>query len=205
VAVWLTGRRWAARGGDRHAVVDIALWGRAAWASGVPSPSGGVGVWIACRRRGIAFPAFADAAAPGLALAQAIGRWGNWFNQELYGRPTDLPWGLKIDPANRPATTPDIKTYHPTFLYESLWNVGVALLVIWADRRFTLGHGRAFAPYAAAYTAGRFWIEYLRVDEAQVFAGLRLNDWTSLAVFIAAVGYFIVSARLRPGRESPSA
>jgi len=163
---------------------------------------GGVGAWIGCRRRGISLPVFADAVAPGIALAQAIGRWGNWFNQELYGRPTTLPWGLEIDPANRPAETLDVATYHPTFLYESLWNVGVAVFVVLVDRRFRLGHGRAFAVYAAAYSVGRDWIEYLRVDEAHILFGLRLNDWTALVVFLGAVTYLVVSARLRPGREA---
>ncbi|MGW3246389.1 prolipoprotein diacylglyceryl transferase [Streptomyces sp. NPDC001070] len=171
----------------------LGIWGAIAL--------GALGAWIGCRRRGISLPAYADAVAPGIAFAQAIGRWGNWFNQELYGRPTDLPWGLKIDSAHRPADSLDVATYHPTFLYESLWCVGVALLVIWADRRFKLGHGRAFALYVAAYTVGRFWIEYLRVDDAHHFLGLRLNDWTSILVFVAAVAYIVVSAKLRPGRE----
>jgi prolipoprotein diacylglyceryl transferase len=171
----------------------LGIWGAIAL--------GALGAWIGCRRRGISLPAYADAVAPGIAFAQAIGRWGNWFNQELYGRPTDLPWGLKIDSAHRPADSLDVATYHPTFLYESLWCVGVALLVIWADRRFKLGHGRAFALYVAAYTVGRFWIEYLRVDDAHHFLGLRLNDWTSILVFVGAVAYIVVSAKLRPGRE----
>ncbi|MEU1949823.1 prolipoprotein diacylglyceryl transferase family protein, partial [Streptomyces sp. NPDC020125] len=92
-------------------------------------------------------------------------------------------------------------TYHPTFLYESLWCIGVALLVIWADRRFKLGHGRAFALYVAAYTVGRFWIEYLRVDDAHHVLGLRLNNWTSVVVFLAAVAYLVISAKKSPGRE----
>ncbi|MFF7212110.1 prolipoprotein diacylglyceryl transferase [Streptomyces sp. NPDC008238] len=235
VAVWLGGRRWAARGGLKTTVADIAVWavpfglvgGRLYhvitsyelyfgegknWVDAFKIWEGGLGIWgaialgalgawIACRRRGISLPAYADAVAPGIAFAQAIGRWGNWFNQELYGQPTDVPWALKIDSAHRPADTLDVATYHPTFLYESLWCVGVALLVIWADRRFKLGHGRAFALYVAAYTVGRFWIEYLRVDDAHHVLGLRLNDWTSILVFLAAVAYFVVSARLRPGRE----
>ncbi|MGO4425761.1 prolipoprotein diacylglyceryl transferase, partial [Streptomyces sp. MCAF7] len=162
---------------------------------------GALGAWIGCRRHGVSLLDFADAVAPGLALAQAIGRWGNWFNQELYGRPTTLPWGLKIDPANRPASSPDIATYHPTFLYESLWNVGVALLLIWAGRRFAMKKGQTFALYAAAYTVGRFWIEYLRIDEAHTFGGLRLNDWTSIAVFSMAVLFLIRSARRGPGGD----
>ncbi|WP_327291628.1 prolipoprotein diacylglyceryl transferase [Streptomyces sp. NBC_01198] len=172
----------------------LGIWGAIAM--------GALGAWIGCRRRGIALPAYADAIAPGIAFAQAIGRWGNWFNQELYGGPTTLPWGLKIDAAHRPDNTPDLATYHPTFLYESLWCVGVALLVIWADRRFKLGHGRAFALYVAAYTVGRAWIEHMRVDYAHQFLGMRLNDWTAILVFIGAVTYLVLSARLRPGREA---
>ncbi|MEU2081733.1 prolipoprotein diacylglyceryl transferase [Streptomyces albus] len=171
----------------------LGIWGAIAL--------GALGAWIGCRRRGIALPAYADAVAPGIVLAQALGRWGNWFNQELFGRPTDLPWALKIDPAHRPVDTPDVGTYHPTFLYESLWCVGVALLVIWADRRFKLGHGRAFALYVAAYTVGRFWIEYMRVDDAHHVLGMRLNNWTAIVVFLAAVAYIVVSAKKRPGRE----
>lgn len=108
-----------------------------------------------------------------------------------------MPWALKISSGpNREAGL-----YHPTFLYESLWCVGVALLVIWADRRFKLGHGRAFALYVAAYCVGRFWIEYLRVDEAHHILGLRLNDWTAIIIFALAVTYIVISSRLRPGRE----
>lgn len=163
---------------------------------------GAVGAGIAVRRHGVPLAAFADAAAPGVVLAQAVGRWGNYVNQELFGRPTSLPWGLQIDPAHRPPGYADAATFHPTFLYESLWCVGVALLVIWADRRFTLGHGRAFALYVAAYTVGRGWIEALRIDDAHHVLGLRLNDVTSLVVGIAAVAYIVISARRHPGRES---
>ncbi|MFD8427719.1 prolipoprotein diacylglyceryl transferase [Streptomyces coelicoflavus] len=169
----------------------LGIWGAIAF--------GAVGAWIGARRRGVPMPAYADAVAPGIALAQAIGRWGNWFNQELYGKPTDLPWAVEI------TSTADGRlpgTYHPTFLYESLWCIGVALLVIWADRRFRLGHGRAFALYVAAYCAGRFWTEYLRVDDAHHICGLRLNNWTALFVFLLAVLYMVLSARMRPGREA---
>jgi prolipoprotein diacylglyceryl transferase len=169
----------------------LGIWGAIAL--------GALGAWIGCRRRGIPMPAYADAVAPGIAFAQAIGRWGNWFNQELYGRATDLPWALEITSS---ADGREPGTYHPTFLYESLWCIGVALLVIWADRRFRLGHGRAFALYVAAYCAGRFWIEYMRVDDAHHILGLRLNNWTALLVFLLAVTYMVVSARKRPGRES---
>ncbi|MFF1395618.1 prolipoprotein diacylglyceryl transferase [Streptomyces sp. NPDC058287] len=169
----------------------LGIWGAIAL--------GAVGAWIGCRRRGIPLPAYADAIAPGIAIAQAIGRWGNWFNQELYGKPTDLPWALKIT-SSADGRVPG--TYHPTFLYESLWCIGVALLVIWADRRFKLGHGRAFALYVAAYCVGRFWIEYMRVDDAHHILGLRLNDWTAMGVFLLAVIYIVISAKIRPGREA---
>jgi prolipoprotein diacylglyceryl transferase len=235
VAVWLTDRRWRARGGSPGLVADVATWAVPFGLVGgrlyhvVSSPAayfgdggdpvaalyvwqgglgiwgaialGAVGAWIACRRASVPLPALADAAAPGIALAQAIGRWGNWFNQELFGGPTDLPWALEIDAAHRPVASPDAATYHPTFLYESLWLVGVALLVIWAERRFSLGHGRAFALYVAAYCAGRVWIEMLRVDPANEILGLRLNVWTSILVLLGAIVYVAVSARLRPGRE----
>ncbi|MFI6086589.1 prolipoprotein diacylglyceryl transferase [Streptomyces sp. NPDC051218] len=168
----------------------LGIWGAIAF--------GAVGAWIGCRRRGIPLPAWADALAPGIAFAQAIGRWGNWFNQELYGKATDLPWALKITSAED-GRVPG--TYHPTFLYESLWCIGVGFLVIWADRRFKLGHGRAFALYVASYCAGRGWIEYMRVDDAHHVLGLRLNVWTAIAVFVLAVVYFVLSAKKRPGRE----
>ena len=165
---------------------------------------GGVGAWIACRRYRLKLPPLADALAPGIAIAQAIGRWGNWFNQELFGKPTQLPWALRIDPAHRPAGYEQYATFHPTFLYESIWDLAVAGLVIWADRRFRLGHGRAFALYVMSYTAGRVWIETLRIDPVQAndVLGLRLNVWTSIVVFAGAAVYIAVSARLRPGRET---
>lgn len=231
VAVWFGNKRWVARGGRSGTVADIAVWavpfglvgGRLyhvitdyqlyfsegenwvdafkIWQGGLgiwgAVALGAVGAWIGCRRRGIPLPAWADALAPGLAFAQACGRWGNWFNQELYGKATDVPWALKISEGpNRVAGT-----YHPTFLYESLWCIGAALLVLWADRRFKLGHGRVFALYVAAYCAGRAWIEYMRVDEAHHILGLRLNVWTALIVFVLAVAYFVISAKVRPGRE----
>ncbi len=163
---------------------------------------GGLGIWgaiaggflgavLVLRRRKIPISIAADAFAPGLAVSQAIGRWGNWFNQELYGRPTTLPWAVRIDPSHREVGYENVATYQPTFLYESLWCLGVAALVIWADRRFRLGGGRAFALYVAAYTAGRAWIEALRIDTAHKFFGLRLNDYVSIIVFLLAVAYLI--------------
>jgi prolipoprotein diacylglyceryl transferase len=165
---------------------------------------GGVGAWIGVRRKGIPLPPFADAIAPGVVLAQAIGRWGNWFNQELFGAPTDLPWGLVIDPANRPAGYEQYSTFHPTFLYESIWCVLVAVVIVWADRRWQMGHGRVFALYITLYSVGRGVIESLRIDDAHHFFGIRLNVFTALLVIVGGIAYIVISARLRPGREDPA-
>jgi prolipoprotein diacylglyceryl transferase len=182
----------------------IAIWqgGLGIWGA---IALGTVGAWIGCRRHGVPLPPFTDALAVGVPLAQAIGRFGNWFNQELFGKPTDLPWGLEIDPALRPSGYEQFATFHPTFLYEALWLVGVAGLVAWADRRWTLGHGRAFALYVAAYCVGRLGMEMLRIDPATQVSGIRINVFTSVVVGLGAVVYFVVSARTRPGRESPDA
>lgn len=177
----------------------LGIWGAVA--------GGAIGAWIACRQMGIPLTLVADALAPGLPLAQAIGRLGNWFNNELYGGPTDLPWGLeiyRIDPEAGRAVTDAagnpqlLGTYHPTFLYELLWNLGVAALVWRLDRRWRFGKGRAFALYVMAYTAGRVWIEAMRSDPAEQVLGLRLNVWTSLLVFLGALVYFV---RRRGPRE----
>ncbi|MFD5245800.1 prolipoprotein diacylglyceryl transferase [Amycolatopsis sp. NPDC058340] len=185
----------------------LGIWGAIAL--------GAVGALIACRRRGIPLPAMADALAPGIVIAQAIGRLGNYFNQELYGAHTDLPWGLEIYQRYNPTNPDDFlngiaighvplpdSPVHPTFLYELIWNLGVALLVIWADKKFRLGHGRAFALYVAGYTAGRFWIEMMRTDTANHILGLRVNVWTSILLFAAAVAYFVLAAKRGP-REAP--
>jgi prolipoprotein diacylglyceryl transferase len=180
----------------------LSIWGAIAF--------GVLGGWIAAKRRGIPMPALADALAPGIVLAQAIGRWGNYFNQELFGRPTDLPWGLEIDLAHRPQGFAEVETFHPTFLYESLWALAIFGILIWADRRFQMGHGRVFALYVALYTAGRVGIEELRIDTggdvlgpAREILGLRINALVSVALFVGAVLYIVISARLRPGREAP--
>lgn len=171
----------------------LGIWGAVAF--------GALGAWIGARRAGVPLPPIGDAVAPGIAVAQAIGRFGNWFNQELFGAPTDLPWGLEIAVENRPDGYLDALTFHPTFLYESLWLAGLALVLVWADRRFTMGHGRVFALYVALYCAGRVWIEALRIDDANTILGLRLNIWTSVIVGLGALVYLVVSARMRPGRE----
>ena len=231
-AVWLSERRWRARGGQKGTIIDISVpavifgliggrlyhvitdwqtyFGARAikpaykalfiWEGGLgiwgAIALGGVGVWLACRKRGLSLSAVADTVAPGIAFAQAIGRWGNWFNQELYGGPTTLPWGLEIDQLH--GGEPGV-LYHPTFLYESIWDLLLGFALLWAGKRLALHHGRLFALYVAGYTLGRFWIEGLRidpvggVDHAVTFLSLRLNQWTSIVVFIGALIYFLAT------------
>jgi phosphatidylglycerol---prolipoprotein diacylglyceryl transferase len=190
-------------GEGRHPIDALKIWhgGLGIWGA---VGFGALGAWIACRRAKVPFLAVADAMAPGIALAQVLGRFGNYFNQELFGKPTDKPWGLEIAPEHRPEGYANFATFHPTFLYEAVWNLGVVALVILVDKRYKLGHGRAFALYVAGYTAGRAWVENLRIDTVNHFLGLRLNVWTSLILFVIAVVYFIVSAKLRPGQEDIS-
>lgn len=187
-------------GPGRHPLNALKIW------------EGGLGVWgaIACgvlggylvaRRRRIAFPAVLDAIAPAILVAQAIGRLGNWFNQELFGRPTTLPWALQIAPQYRPPGYEQFATFHPTFLYEMLWDLTAAVVLVWLDRRFRLGHGKVFALYVLLYTAGRFWIEALRIDTVNEIGGFRLNNYTALIGFIVALVWLIWLIRNRPGRE----
>lgn len=189
------------RSGGRGFVAALELWqgGLGIWGA---VSGGALGAWIACRRHGWLMPPLADAVAPGIAVAQAIGRWGNYFNQELFGSPSDWPWALEISPASRPPGFEAFATFHPTFLYESIWCILVAGFVIWADRRWTLGHGRVFALYVAAYCLGRLGFELVRIDTASQVLGIRVNVFTSVAVGLAAVAYFVISARTRPGREA---
>ncbi len=168
----------------------LGIWGGVA-------AGAGVGLWVAHRRH-LNLGVLLDVVAPAIPLAQAIGRWGNWFNQELFGRPTTLPWGLRIDVANRPDGYERFTTFHPTFLYESLWCLIVVAIVLAVERRHVLRPGRLFAMYVAAYTFGRFWFESLRIDSAHHIAGLRLNDWVSVVVFVVAMTV-VVSGRRRPG------
>jgi len=241
-------RRWAARGGERGVVYDVAIWavpfglvgGRLyhvltdwktyfgpdgagigaalrIWEGGLgiwgAVALGAVGAWIACRLKGIPLPAFGDAVAPGIVLAQAIGRLGNYFNQELYGRETTVPWGMEIFYRRDSSGLVDVQSLdgvstgevaavvHPTFLYELLWNLLVFVFLLWADRRFRLGHGRLFALYVAAYCVGRFWIELMRDDAATEIAGIRINVFTATFVFIGAVVYLLLAPK---GRENPA-
>ncbi len=200
---------WGPGGAGLGAAVRIWDGGLGIWGA---VALGGVGAWIGCRRRGIPLPAFADALAPGIILAQAIGRLGNYFNQELYGRETTLPWGLEIfyrrDPSGYvdPHSLDGVSTgqiafvVQPTFLYELIWNVLIFVALIYLDRRFTLGHGRLFALYVAGYCIGRFGVELLRDDTATHIAGIRINSFTSTFVFIGAVVYLMAAPK---GREDP--
>lgn len=194
--------------GDLSLIPQIWRGGLGIWGAVV---LGIVGAWIGCRRAGVKLTALIDAAAPGLLLAQALGRWGNYFNQELFGGPTTLPWGLQVDPSsgNFPTGYAADTLFHPTFLYESLWNlVGVALLLL-IDRRFKLRRGRLFWLYAIYYTLGRVWIEALRIDTAEqiTFFGIttRLNVWTSILVFVISLLVFLalsVIGRNKANQES---
>ncbi|MHB0927886.1 MAG: prolipoprotein diacylglyceryl transferase [Candidatus Nanopelagicales bacterium] len=229
LAVWLTTKRWVARGHRAEDVMDVAMWAVPAGIIGgrlyhlatdwqtyfgdqgrgiVAALSiwrGGLGIWgaialgflaawYACRRMGLSVAEFADAAAPGIVLAQAAGRLGNWFNQELFGRPTTLPWGLEIDPANRPAGYGQYATFHPTFLYELLGCVIIAWIIIRFGDRLAPQKGQLFALYVTLYCALRFVVESFRIDTAHRFFGLRLNEFTSVIVGLAA---FAVYRRLR--------
>ena len=191
-------------GAGRHPIDALYVWrgGLGVWGA---IAFGALGMVIGAKRKGIKLLPVLDACAPGVLVAQALGRWGNWFNQELFGRPTDLPWGLSVsDRTAVDAGYPPGTTFHPTFLYESLWCLAAFALLVWADRRFQLGHGRVLALYIMVYTVGRGWIETLRIDSVELsdVGGLRFNVWTSMVLFLVGLVWFVVSARLRPGRET---
>ncbi|WP_232236162.1 prolipoprotein diacylglyceryl transferase [Nocardia sp. BMG51109] len=206
-------------GDDGHPMNALRIWegGLGIWGAVF---LGGVGAWIGCRVYRIPLPALGDAIAPAILLAQAIGRLGNYFNQELYGRTTDLPWGLEIylrfdsdgqlDMMNGVSTGVVEKVVQPTFLYELVWNLLGVLVLFWVDKRFRIGHGRLFALYVALYCFGRFWVELLRDDEATHILGIRINSFTSAVVFLCAIAYFLLAtkgretaAQLRPGADRP--
>lgn len=146
------------------------------------------------------FSVFMDALAPGIVLAQAIGRWGNWFNIELFGKPSDLPWALRVPLAKRPVGYGSFETFHPTFLYESFWCVLVAIALVYVAERKYLSQGGIFLLYVAAYSFGRLWIEMLRIDESERVFGLRFNIWVSLIVTLLAT--WAVVRRGRAARSS---
>ena len=178
-------------------------WGDAVkiWEGGLGIPGGllagtAVGLWAAYRRglpRGYAF----DIAAPAIPLAQAIGRLGNWFNQELFGTPTSLPWAVKIDERYRPTEYLASSTFHPTFLYEALWNLGLMALILWLDAHRKIARGKLFAVYVTGYGLGRLWVEAIRIDKASLVLGVRVNIWVSLAAIVGGLVW------LRFGRERP--
>jgi prolipoprotein diacylglyceryl transferase len=225
--IWLTWVRWQSWGGDPDLVLRVAVWGVAAGIVGarayhditswneVPNHwwgplavwEGGLGVWggifLGClvgawvvRRSGASVTLFMDAVAPGLLLAQGIGRWGNYFNQELYGKATSLPWGLKIDA--QPG-----QTFHPTFLYEFIWDILGVLFLLWVDRRFKLRRPALFALYVMVYTAFRTFEETLRIDQSHHFLGQRINFWVSLVLFVASTLFFIWWQFRRPEHKEP--
>jgi prolipoprotein diacylglyceryl transferase len=168
----------------------LGIWGAVAL--------GALGVWIGCRRHRMDFVAFADAAAPGIVIAQALGRWGNWFNNELYGRATTLPWKLEIHnldvvtgKAERQNGHPVVLGYYqPTFLYEMIWDLLVALVLLALDRRRVLRRGQVLALYIMGYTLGRFFVEGLREDHANHILGMRVNSWVSILVFLGGLALF---------------
>jgi prolipoprotein diacylglyceryl transferase len=196
-------------GPGKHAVDALKVWhgGLGIWGA---IAGGLLGAWLYTSRHNIRLRVLADSLAPGLLLAQAIGRFGNYFNQELYGRPTSLPWGLEIDRDKWPAgmTFPAGTTFHPTFLYEALWNLAGIALLLYLDRRFKLGYGRVFALYVMIYTAGRGWIESLRIDTIELnnVLGLRWGVWMSIILFVGAAAYFVVATRRHrpPDTREPS-
>jgi phosphatidylglycerol---prolipoprotein diacylglyceryl transferase len=226
--VLLAQKRWEQRGGSGDDVATVAMWAVPAgligariyhvvtdwrfdegwaepfkiWEGGLGIPGGVaagviVGVWV-MRRNGWNRSEFLDAAIPGVPLAQAIGRWGNWFNQELFGEPSDLPWAVEIDPVNAAERGyPDVETFHPTFLYESLWNLGLVVFLIWVDRTKRVRRGGLIAVYVVGYLVARLWLETVRIDHASEIAGVRVNIWMS-AIGIAIAGGWLLLRGLRP-------
>ena len=226
-AGWIAQKRWRAWGYPPNTITEIALpvviggvlgariyhlftgyrWDSGGLAGAFEIWEGGLSIWgavgggliavvIMAHVKRLDFYALADAIAPGLVIAQAIGRWGNWFNQELYGRPTDLPWGLKID--NPPAPYAPGETFHPTFLYESLWCLAVFGALVWAERRFRIKRGQTFAGYIALYTFGRVFFEGMRSDPASEVWGIRFNLLLSAVLCVAAAIWWVVLGRTQP-------
>lgn len=237
VAVMWTDRRLHARGAEKGAVLDIAMWAVPLgiigarvyhvlthwgdyfapginpltalyiWQGGIAIfgalIGGSIGAYFATRRMGIRFGAFLDAIVPGLMAAQALGRFGNYFNHELFGKPTDLPWGLQIESTNPayPVGLPGGTLFHPTFLYEILWNVVGIILFLWLQKRLQPQWGTLFALYLIWYGIGRFWLEDLRIDPIDVVFGLRINQFAALLVALFGLILWYVIRRRHPGKE----
>ena len=197
-----------------HVITDYQLYfgpGRNPWQA-FNIRSGGLGIWggvmlgafaawLLARRYRFSFGELADVIAPGLLFAQSLGRLGNWFNQELFGRPTDLPWALYVEPRYRPTGYESYSTYHPTFLYEMVWTGLGGFVLLWVERRFKLGRGKLFTCYVIWYTFGRFFIESLRIDPVNQVGGWRVNSYVSLILFAGAVALLIWQLRRRPGYQ----
>jgi prolipoprotein diacylglyceryl transferase len=191
--------------GDYFGPTAVGHWW-AIWEGGIAIYGavgfGALAAWIVSRRRKVAFAALADSLAPAIAIGQAIGRWGNWFNQELYGWPTTLPWGLEIDAAHRVPGYENYATFHPTFLYESLWDLATAGVLLWADKRFRLGRGKVFALYIALYGFGRTFTESMRLDYSyDVFGPIRFNAAVAILICLVGIVLLLWLRRYRPGRE----
>ena len=187
---------WSTFHGDYARMFAIWQGGLGIWGGVL---AGTLAAWRVAKRRHLQLGAVLTAAAPALPLAQAIGRLGNWFNQELFGRPTTLPWAVRIDVAHRPAGFERFTTFQPTFLYEMIWNLLLCAALLIIDGRFRLRRGRLFAVYVAGYTFARFFIERMRIDYATRLWGLRVNEWVAATVFVVAVGYLAVDPRLHRG------
>ncbi len=180
----------------------IAVWeGGLALFGGLTA--GALTAIILTRRWGGDLPMFLDSLAPAVPLAQAFGRWGNYFNQELFGTPTDLPWGLEIDPEFRPDAYPDAETFHPTFLYESIWNLALSAFIIWLDRRYPALHGKLIGVYLLGYGAMRFALELIRTDTTFRILGLSRNGWVSLGVMLGGIVILICPRRAPTSTSTP--
>ncbi len=187
-------------GPGRNPVTALFIWEGGLGIIGAVA-FGALGAWIACRRSGISLATVADTLAPGIIFAQGIGRLGNYFNQELFGLPTTLPWGLEIDLAHRPPGFEQFATFHPTFLYEMLWNFAVGFALLWLDHRFKLGFGKLFFLYVALYSLGRLGTESLRIDPAELYFGIRNHQFLTGALLVFALVVLAYLFRARPGRE----
>ena len=210
---------WAVIGGVigarvYHVVTDYQLF-RGHPENMVKIWQGGLGIWggvlggsiavlIVARRHQAAFGPIADSIVPGLAFAQGIGRWGNWFNQELFGGPSKLPWAVEIDRAHRPLIYLNDRTFQPTFLYESMWCIALGFALIALDRKFKFARGQLFALYAAGYTFFRFFMEEMRVDPAHTIGPLRINGWVSIVVFVVSIALFFFLGRRARSRVEPA-